>query len=498
MLASPDRWHAGPVTSSHVVVVGGGVAGLAAAWSLVREHRVDRVTVLESSPRVGGKLASATLEGLPIDTGAEVVLAHSTDAVPLLDDAGLGADLVAPRPGPTAVLVGGQVRTLPGPMLSGIPTDLSAVARSQVLDPTALARLPLDHVLPRTEIADDISVGRLVGERLGPQVVDRLLSPVLGGIHAGPVMDLSLRATMPELFHRMRHERSVMAAAAALLRPTNHAVGPRYVGVAGGLGRLPAAIAELLVAAGAVVRTGVAVRGLMRTSSGWRLEAGSATAPEAVGADGVVLAVPATPASRLLRDVALGASVHLGEIRSASVATVALAYRKTELEPPPSTDGPGLVRLPGSSVLVPGSEGRAVTGVVAADAHWPWLEELATARDLAVVKVSVGRLGEEAVLQRDDVELAALAHAEVAFLQRTGRATPTASVVQRWGGALPQYTVGHADRVAAIRESVAGQPALAVCGAAYDGTGVAACIASGRRAAGTVATALRTSSRAAC
>jgi oxygen-dependent protoporphyrinogen oxidase len=199
----------------------------------------------------------------------------------------------------------------------------------------------------------------------------------------------------------------------------------------------------------------------------------------------------------LLRGIALGASVHLGEIRSASVATVALAYRPADLRSPSAPDGLGLAPLPGASVLVPRSEGRPITAVVASSVRWPWRAEHAGACRLAVVKVSLGRLDEEVVLQRDDAELAALAHAELAFLLRTGRAAPAASVVSRWGGALPQYAVGHVDRVAAVRESVATQPALAVCGAAYDGTGVAACIASGRDAAATVATAVRASARAA-
>lgn len=482
-------------SGTHVVVVGGGIAGLAAAWSLSRERGVSRVTVLEAAARVGGKLALATVEGLPVDTGAEVVLTERPEAVSLIDDVGLGGGLVAAQAGPTAVVVDGSLRPLPSSTLSGIPTDPSDVARSQLLDAAALARLPLDHVLPRTELGDDIGVGRLVAERLGTQVVERLLSPVLGAVHAGPVRDLSLRATMPALFEAMRHERSMMVAAAGVSRSAQNAYGPRYLGVAGGLGRLPDALEARLRSAGAVVRTGAVVRGLSHGPSGWRLDVGPVGAADVIDADGVLLAVPAAPASRLLRDAALGASVHLDGIRSASVATVVLAYRRADLTSP--SGGLGLDQLPGAEVLVPPDAGRPTTALTVPSLRWSWLADRADARQLVVVRISLGRLGEEYVLQRDDEELAALAHHELAFVLRTGRARPVASAVTRWGGALPQYEVGHVDRIAAVRESVAAQPALAVCGAAYDGTGVTACIVSGQRAAATVAAQVRASARAA-
>lgn len=476
------------------MVVGGGVAGLAAAWSLRRDHGVSRVTVLEASSRVGGKLALATVEGLPVDTGADVVLAQRPEAVSLLDEAGLGADLVGPTSDRAVVDVDGALRALPASTLSGIPTDATDVARSQLLDTAALARLPLDHVLPRTELGEDIGVGRLVAERLGTQVVDRLLSPVLGAINAGPVAELSLRATMPALYDAMRDERSMMVAAAAVARSSPAGSGPRHLGVAGGLGRLPEALAARLRAAGAEVRTDAVVRALSPAATGWRLQVGPAPSPELVEADGVLLAVPAAAASRLLREVALGASVHLDAIRTASVATVVLAYRRADLVPP--VGGLGLAALPGAGVLVPWAQGRPATVLAAPSVRWRWLADRADAQRLVVARMSLGRLGEEYVLQRDDDELAALAHHELAYLLRTGRARPVASVVTRWGGALPQYVVGHVDRVAAIRESVATQPGLAVCGAAYDGTGVAACIASGRRAAAAVASEVRASARA--
>jgi protoporphyrinogen/coproporphyrinogen III oxidase len=201
------------------------------------------------------------------------------------------------------------------------------------------------------------------------------------------------------------------------------------------------------------------------------LTVGSARAPERLEADAVVLAVPARPAGRLLAGVpgAAGAAAALGEIGYASMAIVTLAYPRGAFGRRPE----------GSGYLVPAVDGRPVKAVTFSTVKWP---HLAGDSGLDIVRCSVGRVGEEALLQRDDAELAALAAADLA--DATGvRGAPAASRVTRWGGGLPQYTVGHLDRVARIRAGVAAVPGLAVCGAAYDGIGIPACIASARLAA---------------
>ncbi|MBO0787115.1 MAG: FAD-dependent oxidoreductase, partial [Actinobacteria bacterium] len=237
------------------------------------------------------------------------------------------------------------------------------------------------------------------------------------------------------------------------------------------LGTLPAAVAA---AAGARVRTGVMVRELARTPSGWRLTAGSAHAPEQITADAVILAVPARPASRLLAGIAGDASAALAGIPYASIAIVTLAYREQAFPSPPA----------GSGYLVPAVDGHPVKAVTFATRKWPHLA--ATAPGTVLVRCSLGRAGEEATLQRDDGELAALAAADLAAATGVTGA-PDAARVTRWGGGLPQYLTGHLGRVARIRAGVAAQPGLAVCGAAYDGLGIPACIATARTAAAQVA-----------
>jgi oxygen-dependent protoporphyrinogen oxidase len=255
-----------------------------------------------------------------------------------------------------------------------------------------------------------------------------------------------------------------------------------FTTLTGGLGTLPAVLAS---ASGARVRTGAMARELARTRTGWRLTVGSAHDPGYLDADAVVLAVPAAPAGRLLAGVpgAAGAAAELGGIGYASMAVVTLAYPAAQFPQPPE----------GSGYLVPAVDGHPVKAVTFSSVKWPHLR--AAAPGLVLVRCSLGRVGEEAVLQRDDADLAGLAAADLAAA--TGvRGRPIAVRVSRWGGALPQYTVGHLGRVERIRTAVARQPGLAVCGAAYDGLGIPACIATARGAADQVLAYLRDRDRA--
>src|SRR5262249_5826376 len=213
----------------------------------------------------------------------------------------------------------------------------------------------------------------------------------------------------------------------------------------------------------------VMARELVRAGSGWRLTVGSAAAPEQVDADAVILAVPGRPAGRLLAGIpgVAAAGTGCGQIPYASTA---LAPRR---EPRAALPAPAPAALGWSGYLVPAVDGRAVKAVTFSTVKWPHLGEAAVpgARPLEIVRCSVGRIGEEAMLQRADDELAALAAAELAAA--TGvRGGPVATRVTRWGGALPQYTVGHLDRVAAIRAAVAAPPGPAGCGPASDRGGL--------------------------
>jgi oxygen-dependent protoporphyrinogen oxidase len=456
----------------HVVVVGGGIAGLAAAYFLRRDSAPGtvRVTVLEATGQVGGKLRVSDLAGVPVDEGAESLLLRRPEAVELARAAGLGEDLQEAVTTAAFVWSRHGMRPLPAGTVMGIPGDLRSLAGTGLLTGRELARIPLDSWLPRTRLGEDVAVGRYVAARMGRAVVDRLVEPLLGGVYAGRADQLSLAATLPALVPFARRERSLMAAVRASRRAGPATDGAVFGAPCGGVGRLPAAVARL---SGATVRTGATVRELGRTPTGWRLTVGATNAPEEVLADAVVLAVPAAPAARLLRTEVPAAAAELAQVRSASMAVVAVAFPSASLPAAP----------PGSGFLVPPVDGRAVKAVTFSSAKWGWYGQ--AARGTTVVRASVGRFGEEAVLQRDDAELVDLVLGDLT--DALGVIDPPLDArVTRWGGGLPQYAVGHLRRVERVREAVARQPGLAVCGATYDGVGIPACVATAERAAGEV------------
>ena len=427
------------------------MAGLAAAHAL---RDVADVVVLEASSQVGGKLRTSEVGGVAVDEGADSLLRRVPHAVELATSVGL--DLVSPTTGQAYVRSRGSLRPLPTGTVLGVPADLAALARSEVLSATGLARVPLDLVRPGDPVTEDVAVGALVGRRLGREVVERLVDPLLGGVYAGRADLLSLQATLPQLVEPLsRHRSLVLAARAARGTPSP---GPVFAGLVGGLGRLPSAVAA---ATGADVRLRTTVRGLERTATGWRLVTGSSAEPGQVDADAVVLAVPAAPAARLLRGHVPVEDVAAIEYASVAIVTLVLAG-----------DTPGR----GSGYLVPAVEGLTTKAVTFTSRKWAY-------DDVAVVRASVGRFGEEVDLQRDDAELVDLVRGELELV--LGPVGPLVdSRVTRWGGGLPQYAVGHLDRVRRIKASL--PPGLAVAGAAYDGVGVPAVVRSGQDAAATV------------
>jgi len=470
-----------PSAPPRVVIAGGGIAGLAAAFFL-RDAPVS-VTVLEGSPRLGGKLAVSEVAGIAVDEGAEALLARRPEGTGLIRAAGLAGRLAAPGTTTAAIWSRGQMRSLPSRQVMGVPADLGDLARCGLLSAEGMARAREDPGLPATPRDGDVAVASYVGARFGQELVDRLVDPLLGGVYAGRSEDLSFEATLPGLAEESRRHSSLTEAAGALMPPRATAAGGGaaeatvFTTLAGGLGTLPAAVAA---ASGAEVRTGAMVRELERTPGGWRLTVGSAHAPASLDADAVVLAVPAQPAGRLLAGLpgAADARAALAGIAYASMAIVTLAYPASRFPRP----------VEGSGYLVPAVDGHPVKAVTFSSVKWPHLRSADP--EIVVVRCSLGRMGEERLLHRDDADLASLAAADLAAA--TGvRGEPADARVTRWGGALPQYTVGHLGRVARIRAAVRREPGLAVCGAAYDGIGIPACIATARAAADQVLRYLR-------
>lgn len=412
-----------------VAVVGAGIAGLVAAHDLTTAGH--SVVVLEGSDRVGGKLRRESVAGATVDVGAEAMLARRPEGVALASS--LGLPIVHPTTATSRIWTRDALRPMP-PSVMGAPTDLVALAASGVLSSAGLARAqqPVE-VWPD----EDVTVGDLVAARYGDEVTDRLVEPLLGGVYAGRARRISAQAATPQL-----------------LRPAGPVTGsgPVFAGLDGGMGQLADALAQSLD-----VRLDTPVQSLIRTDAGWELDGDVY--------DAVVLATPAGPTAALLRDVAPDAADALAGIETASVAVVTFALDS-------------FVTEHSSGFLVPPMDGRSIKASTFSFNKWDWVREAGDG--LSLLRTSLGRAGE--TLSSSDLDLI---DASLADLERAvgdvGRVIDVH--VQRWDDALPQYALGHLDRVQRIRDAVADLPGLAVCGAAYDGVGIPAVIASAHKAA---------------
>ncbi|MFJ9442798.1 protoporphyrinogen oxidase [Kitasatospora sp. NPDC101235] len=457
------------MSDAQVVVVGGGIAGLAAAAFLsgaAGGPARARVTVLEASGRVGGKLWGGEVGGVRVDLGAESVLARRPEAVELARAVGLAQELEPPTTAKAAIWTRGALRPLPGGQVMGVPGDLEALAASGVLTAEGLERAR--HEQP-TEVGEDVEIGRYVADRLGREVVDRLVEPLLGGVYAGRADEISLRAAVPQLLSIARGGGSLVEGVHELASRPKVAGAPVFQGLRGGLGTLPGAVAEACVEAGVDLRTDAPVDELRRTPDGWRVVTGG----QVLHADAVVLAVPAPAAARLLREDVPAAATELDAVEYAGMALVTLAFRRADL-----------ARLPsGSGFLVPPVDGRRIKASTFSSNKWGWLER--SAPDAFLLRTSLGRYREEEVLGLADEELVARSLADLEeAIGLTAR--PYDTFVSRFAAGLPQYPVGHLDRVARVRAAAARVGALALCGAAYDGVGIPACIGSAAAAAAAV------------
>jgi len=461
------------------------MAGLACAHALLVSRPGLDVRVYEGAPVLGGKLARGEVAGQVVDLGAESMLSRRPEAVALAREVGLADRVVHPAVSGAAIWTRRSLKPLPTTVM-GIPVDLAPAAASGLLSRSGAARAEAEARLPPLDLAADVGVGALVAQRLGDEVRDRLVEPLLGGVYAGRSDDISLFAALPQLVGPIRELGGLLAAARAVAgrgpddgTDADPAPEPVFAGLVGGVGQLPEAVAADVVRRGGSVLLDARVRELTPAGAAgsdgrgeggspprWRLVMGSAAAPSETVADAVVVATPAAPAARLLRAVAPGAAGELAAIEYASVAIVTMAWRADLM---PAVSGTGF--------LVPPVDGRLVKAATFSSQKWAWMRG-----DTAFVRCSVGRHGDEVSLQRSDAELVEAATAELQ--EAIGvRATPLDARVTRWGGGLPQYAVGHLDRMTRARGAIDAVRGVDVCGAVYGGVGIPAVIASGRQAA---------------
>ncbi|MGP0029582.1 MAG: protoporphyrinogen oxidase [Acidimicrobiales bacterium] len=463
---------------ARVVVVGGGIAGLAAAWELTGGAGgpgpdTPAVTLLEASARLGGALHGEPFGGRTVDLGPDGFLGRRPEALALCHELGLDEALVPVGGRGAGVWARGRIRPLPDHLALGIPTRFWPVARSGIVGLRGQLGLARDALLPRPDLRGPIgdrSVGPLVARKLGQRVVDRLVDPLIGGIHAGSVDDMSTAATFPPLLAAAQSRGSLMRA----LRPEVPAPDPEapalFWAVRGGMSSLVERLAARLGARGAAVHCGHPVDALERRGGAWSVRC----AGETIEADAVVVAVPAPAAGRLLRPHDEEVGGLLGGIDYASVTTVTLRVAEDAVANP----------MIGTGFLVPrrsppaGGEAWAVTACTHLSQKWPHLRRPGE----HLLRASVGRFGDDRADGWSDGEVIERVRGELGLLMGL-EGEPSEARVTRWPLAFPQYRVHHLVRTTGIETGVARLGGVAVAGAAYRGVGVPACIASGRAAA---------------
>lgn len=444
--------------TARVVVIGGGVAGLATAYRLSRATDPPEVVLLEAETIPGGKVRSATVGGLELEAGPDSLLARKPWAVELCRELGLGDDLVAPAPALAQVYTDAGLLPFPsGPF--GISTDPVEMLRWPGMSYLGKVRAGGDLVLRARKGDEDESLGSLLRRRIGDEATEKLVAPLLGGLFAGDVDRLSVRATFPELARWEREHGSLIRGARAATRDAaaHRAPGtgppPMFLRLRGGLRRLTEALASAL--GSERVRLGASVTGVDRDGEAFVVRAAGGAD---LTADAVVFATPAFVTADLVRAFASRAVSDLRSIPHVSTAVVLMVYA-------PGTAG----ELPVSSGFVAPRGKLAITAATLVSRKWP--DE--TFGDRAVVRCFVGAAGTEDVVDEPDEDIVEGVSRQLGAIYALPE-RPEAAEVVRWPRAMPQYEVGHLERVTGIEAALS--PGAFVVGQDYRGTGLPDCV----------------------
>lgn len=460
-----------------VAVVGGGIAGLAAAHRLIRladdANRPLDLQLFEAGPRLGGPIETRQVDDFLVEVGPDMFVTDKPWGVELVEELGLADELIATDPTHrrSLVLRGGVPEPVPPGFTLMSTARIWPVLTSRVLSPWGKLRLAWERFVPAARDLDDESLASFVRRRLGREAFDRLVQPLVGGIYTADPEKLSLRATLPR-FLDMERDHGSLTRATALKAARSKAAsngaesGARYglfVTFRDGLGGLVEAVANV-VREHAEIRTECAVQSVTKSDNGYSLKVGD----EPREFDAVIIATPAHAAAGLVSGVDGSLAAELGSIEFASSAIVCSGYRLDQSEH--SLEAFGLV--------VPHIERRRILAVSMASRKFPGRAP----EGHVLLRTFVGGALQPEMLDRSDDEIRAIVREELESIFGI-RGEPVFDFVQRYERAMPQYHVGHLQRVTRIDELVCQHSGLALAGSSYRGVGIPDCIHSGRLAA---------------
>jgi protoporphyrinogen/coproporphyrinogen III oxidase len=442
---------------SRVVVIGGGISGLAAAHRLSRSGA--RVTLVEKSHRLGGKVLTETVDGFLIEGGPDSFVAGKGAVIDLATELGISDQIVSSRPEHrgSSVWSRGRFHLLPEGLLLMAPSRLAPLFRSSLLSWNGKVRVLGDLILPRRADGDDESLESFVVRRFGREVLDRIAEPLIAGIHAAEPATMSLHASFPRFLEMERKHRSLILAARSLGSKPVAKSYSHFASFKRGMGELTSALVGTL--GGVEVRTGVEVTRLRSHDGIHLLDLSDGAQRHAAG---VILAVPARDSAKLLREVSPAAAALIAGIRQVSTTAVTLGFDQT----PP---------LVGTGFVVPATEQRRIMGVSYLSQKW---EARVPSEELVLLRAFVRR-GHEAADDELTIEMVLEELEELIGI----KSPPLLRRVHNWEGGLHQYTLGHVQRVERAEQALIGGPPLALAGGAFHGIGLNECIASGQRAA---------------
>ena len=455
----------------HAVIVGGGVTGLAAAFRLQRrladQGVAPRLALLESEPQLGGKIRTSTRDGFLIEHGPDSFVASKPCAYQLVRDLGLEDDLVRNHTGQAFIARGDRLYPIPAGTMMGIPVRLGPLLGSPLLSLAGKLRVVRDLFAHGRDIDGDQPAGDFFRKRLGKQIVDRLIEPLLAGIYAGDVNQYSLQALFPQIHQLSRNQRSLIRAMNSLYghpkpAPAGQSRG-QFLTFRTGLQALTARLEERLTAC--AIHKGSSARAIRPQGGHYRVELGDG---RSLDAHAIVLAVPDAAAAALL-PAARHAIPPLLPTPPTSVANVVMAF-------PQGITG---TSLDGTGFVVPRGSGHAITACTWAHLKWPHVAP----RGAALLRCYIGGAHDAQLVGASD---ATIVDAVMADLRRITalRETPAFCQVTRWKQAMPQYAVGHLDRLEQTRKAMAtAHPGVFLAGASYGGVGLPDCIRQGEQAA---------------
>ncbi len=462
-----------------IVVAGGGITGLTAAYRLLTSRPAGEVhvTLLEGSDRLGGSLFTKRASGLVLDGGADAFVTAKPQAIALCKELGLGARLQETRPESRRVyfLKGKRLVSMPEGLVLAIPTRFWPFVTSPLFSKPAVMRMGFDLMIPRKRSDEDESIASFLDRRFGREAVEILGEPLLAGIYSGDPGRLSIESTFPMLTALEReHGGLIMGALAARAKrpaaPSAKGKPPPspFAALKGGMGELVEALEQAIRSRGGEIRMSTEVAQVERDGAGFSLATRGPHGDERVAADRVLLACTAPAIARALEGLAPAVSRELRAIPHASTASLLFVYARADVPHP----------LDASGVLIPRREGHDASAITFMSSKWADRAP----DDVAMLRVFLGGHARPEVRVMTEDDLVAIGRAELARVMNI-TAEPRSVEVFRWNDKRPQPVVGHADRLTRIRAGLAAHPGLLVAGAAFDGVGIPDCIKQAETAA---------------